>query len=174
MPDRLTIGLCSFWLLLSSLPVVAQTLPEPSRQPLEIDLLQENSTAKRSDVLRGDRISDTKIQVPSLWWAKEQFDPFAGKLIDNWLIYPKKEGRERRVDILVNFQLWQLLDYIERYTLVNKFGTVARGYGYNIRIFNNQNELLAAYTCTLPIERARCNLWIDPSAQDSLRRRPKL
>ncbi|PSB03991.1 hypothetical protein [Merismopedia glauca] len=171
--ERLIYSL-SIWLGILCLPGLTQIAPEASEKPLEINLLQTDSSVNRKDVLRGDRISATTIQVPSLWWTKEQFDPFSGRLINNWLIYTQAQGLERRVDILVNFQLWGLLDYIERYTLVNKFGTVGREYGYNIRVFNGQKELLAAYTCNLPAERPICNLWIEPSAQDSLQRGSKL
>jgi hypothetical protein len=161
------------WVLMIFSPVLSQNIPEALQQPIEIELLQPNSSTSRKDVLRGDRISATVIQVPSLWWTREQFDPFSGRLISNWLIYTQEQGLKRRVDILVNFQLWGLLDYIERYTLVNKFGTIGRDYGYNIRVFNSRKELLAAYTCNLPDNQPICAIWIEPSAQDSLRRRPK-
>lgn len=163
----------SVWAITACYPVLSQTPPEPLLQPIEIELLQPNSSRSRKDVLRGDRISPITLQVPSLWWTKEQFDPFYGRLVNNWLVYTQEQGSKRRVDILVNSQLWGLLDYIERYTLVNKFGTVGREYGYNIRIFNNEKELLAAYTCNSQANQPICALWIEPSIQDSLRRRPK-
>jgi hypothetical protein len=176
--DRLIGGkICVYswlvWAITTCSPVVSQTPPEPLTQPIEIELLQPKPSGSRKDVVRGDRISPIKLQVPSLWWTKEQFDPFSGRLISNWLVYTQEQGLKRRVDILVNFQLWGLLDYIERYTLVNKFGTVGREYGYNIRIFNNEKELLAAYTCNSQTNQPICALWIEPSIQDSLRRRPK-
>lgn len=170
--DRLRLLTISAIILtfLDLLPLRADNTPVALQKPLEINLLLPDSPTNRTDVIRGDRISPTKIQFPSLWWTKEQFDPFAGRLIANWLIYPQEGGIERRVDILVNPQLWGLLDYIERYTLVNKFGIVARENAFNIRFFGGQQQLLAAYTCTSDSETPTCNLWIEPSAQDSLRR----
>ncbi|MCG4880622.1 hypothetical protein L0P06_11165, partial [Amedibacillus dolichus] len=79
---------------------------------------------------------------PSIWWAKEQF---GGKLLDNWLAYPAKEKSVARIDLIVNRQIWSLLDYVERYEFVNNFCNVARDYGYNVRVFNYQQELLATY-----------------------------
>ncbi len=52
-----------------------------------------------------------------------------------------------RVDFVVNRQVWSLLDYLQRYGFIHEFGTVASSYGYNIRIFDSQANLLAAYTC---------------------------
>ncbi|NJL52801.1 MAG: hypothetical protein HC930_12365 [Hydrococcus sp. SU_1_0] len=58
----------------------------------------------------------------SFWWAALQFDPFDGKLVQNWLAYPQKQ----QINLIVNWQLWTLLDYFGRYRFVNQFGTVAR------------------------------------------------
>ena len=38
-------------------------------------------------------------------------------------------------------------------TLFSKIGTVASGYGYNMRVFNRQGGLLAAYTCDFVADR---------------------
>ena len=75
------------------------------------------------------------------WWAALQFDPFDGKLIQNWLAYPQK----RQINLIVNWQLWNLLDYFGRYRFVNQFGTVARKYGYSLNIFNQKDQCLASY-----------------------------
>lgn len=77
----------------------------------------------------------------SLWWAALQFDPFGGKLVQNWLAYPQKQ----QINLIVNWQLWTLLDYFGRYRFVNQFGTVARKYGYSLNIFNQKDQCLASY-----------------------------
>ena len=77
----------------------------------------------------------------SLWWAALQFDPFEGKLIQNWLAYPQKQ----QINLVVNWQLWTLLDYFGRYRFVNQFGTVAREHGYSLNIFNQKDQCLASY-----------------------------
>ncbi|MBW4623593.1 MAG: hypothetical protein KME17_30070 [Cyanosarcina radialis HA8281-LM2] len=158
----LVAATCSF-----PISVQAQTRSAllPSTVPLEIELLEPDRSLLRNDVVTADTISKTQPTVPSLWWAKEQFDPFSGKLIGNWIAYPK----ENRVDVVVNRQLWTLLDYIDRYSFVNQFGTVARGYGYNIRVFNPQQALLAAYTCNFDTTQPDCSIWVESSEQDSLR-----
>ena len=77
----------------------------------------------------------------SFWWAALQFDPFDGKLIQNWLAYPQKQ----QINLIVNWQLWNLLDYFGRYRFVNQFGTVARKHGYSLNIFNQKDQCLASY-----------------------------
>lgn len=84
-------------------------------------------------------ISD--ITQASFCWAAEQFDPFNGSLIQNWLTHPHKH----QINLIVNWQLWTLLDYFGRYRFVNQFGTVARKYGYSLNIFNQKKQWLASY-----------------------------
>jgi len=154
---------------LQSFSAQAQTrsLPVPSQAPLELNLLEEDALPSQRGVITADTISPNGLTIPSLWWAKEQF---AGKLLNNWLAYPQ----ERRVDLVVNRQLWTILDYIDRYSFVNEFGTVARDYGYNVRVFNVQKRLLAAYTCDYSLPKPDCDIWVETSGQDSLRVRPQL
>lgn len=49
--------------------------------------------------------------------------------------------------MIVNRQLWSLLDYLQRYEFINRFSAIARGYGYNIRVFDNQARFAGAFTC---------------------------
>ncbi|MGK7876122.1 MAG: hypothetical protein AB4426_23345 [Xenococcaceae cyanobacterium] len=142
---------------ISSLPVSCDS------PPLDSELLKENGQIAES-VITNQTISETGITIPSLWWTKEQFDPFGGKLIDNWLAYQ----HERRIDIVVNRQLWSLLNYMERYRFVNKFGTVAREHNYNLRVFNQQKKCLATYTCNFSTTPHQCEIDFEPSVQNSL------
>ncbi|MGF1538925.1 MAG: hypothetical protein ACFCU5_00510 [Pleurocapsa sp.] len=78
---------------------------------------------------------------PSLWWATEQFDPFAGRLVESWLT----DTQVQQINLVVNWQLWTFLDYLGRYRFVNQFGTIARKYGYDLNIFNQTKQCLATY-----------------------------
>ena len=64
-------------------------------------------------------------------------------MLDRWFVDPGNTW----VIIIVNRQLWSLLDYMERYQFVNRFGTVASEYGYNVRVCNRQGTALAVYSC---------------------------
>ncbi len=122
--------------LLPISPLLAQITPKASDAPLELNLL----TDPNDSVITANTINPEKLTVPSLWWAKENSE---SKLLDNWIAYPTSA----RVDLIVNQQIWSLLDYVERYNFVNRLGTHARSFGYNIRVFNYQKEALATYTC---------------------------
>lgn len=107
--------------------------------PLELNLLTENKLPQK--VVTANSYSPNYATIPSLWWPKEQFDNYGGILVNNWLAYPQ----ENRIDLIVNTQLWGIMNYLERYRFVNNFGTVARFYNYNLRVFNQNQQCLALY-----------------------------
>lgn len=147
-------------ILASSIPqlVWAQqpAIPNASREPLDTELLKPDSPHNGRDIVTANNISQTRLSVPSLWWAKEQFNEVGGKLINNWIAYQD----EKRIDLVVNRQPWTLLDYLGKYRFINKFGTVARDNNYNVRTFNQQGELLATYTCNYTQSPAACEIKI--------------
>ena len=126
-------------------------IPIPSQAPLELDLL----TNPRDNIITADTISQKQLTVPSLWWAQEQSQ---NKLLDNWIAYPANNSQPGRVDLIVNEQIWNALEGIELYSFVNRLGSVARTYGYNIRVFNYEKELLGTYTCNLDLTTPLCNI----------------
>jgi hypothetical protein len=83
--------------------------------------------------------------LPSLWWAQEQY---GGKLLFRWLASPRQTVESRRVDVIVNQQLWSSLGYVDRYKFVTQFGSASSLFGYNSRIFDRRGTCLATYTCT--------------------------
>jgi hypothetical protein len=116
------------------------------------------------NIITAKTISQQGLTIPSLWWAQEQFDPFGGRLITDWIAYPN----QRRIDLVVNRQLWSLLNYVDRYRFVNKFGTVAREYKYNLRIFDRQNKCLVTYACNFQVSPNRCEIDFEPSGKTGL------
>lgn len=160
----LTLSLLGF--LTVSMPQLASaqtsSAPTPSLEPLETELLKPDVTLAGRDVITANTISQTGITTPSLWWAKEQF---GGKLINNWIAYQDK----KRVDLIVNSQLWTLLDYMGRYGFVHKFGSAAKDYHYNLRVFNQQAALVGTYTCNYSTTQPDCSIKIlDSFGQDNL------
>ncbi len=123
----------------------AQSTLQPSLQPLD---LSRCSTATSG--ITDSSISQETLTVPSFWWTRDQIaaqPQFGSKLLDTWLACPSQNRTLSRVDFVVNQQVWSLLDYLDRYDFVQQIGTVASGYGYDMRVFNHQGGLLAAYTC---------------------------
>lgn len=157
-------------------PSPAQTsIPQPSNAPLELSLLEPalNNGAiaattvncEQINALTANTICQQQLTIPSLWWANEQF---GGNLLENWLAYPGNTTNAR-IDLLVNRQNWSLIDYVERYEFVNHFGTVARDYGYNVRVFNYQKELLATYTCNFSISPNVCDIQLEATGKSRIR-----
>jgi hypothetical protein len=128
-----------------------------SQAPLDLEKLK-----KPKGVITADTIDLAKLTVPSLWWAKENSE---NKLLDNWIAYPGTPGEPARVDLIVNQQIWTLLDYLERYEFVNRVGSDTRNYGYNLRVFNYQQELLGSYTCNFAAEKSACNIEMNSQNQ---------
>lgn len=156
----LILNICLTANLLTSEISLAETpsIPPPSNEPLELNLL-----INPSSVITANTVNQEHLTVPSLWWAKENSE---NKLLDNWIAYSASRKEPARIDLIVNQQVWSLLDYIERYDFVNRLGSVARSYGYNIRVFNYQQERLATYTCNFSTSPATCS--IDMNVQNRI------
>jgi len=151
----LPLGFCLTTIFLlpiqSSLPATTSGL-KPSNAPLDLNLLQNPN-----GVITANTISQSKLTIPSLWLTKYNSD---NNLLDNWIAYSATNTEPARVDLVVNQQAWILLDYLERYSFVNSFGSVARKFGYNVRVFNYQKERLATYTCNFNTSPPSCDLEI--------------
>ncbi|MEG3974758.1 MULTISPECIES: hypothetical protein [unclassified Microcoleus] len=109
-------------------------------------------------------LSQAEPSVPSLWLAEKLF---GGKLLDRWFV----DRDNALVIIIVNRQLWSLLDYIERYQFVNRFGTVSSEYGYNLRVCNRQGKALAVYSCKG--DRLNCKIDLESLSNPGLRGKKK-
>jgi hypothetical protein len=130
--------------------------------PLEIELLTKNLPA--TEVVTANTFSQDSMTIPSLWWTKEQFDIFGGRLVNNWLADPET----KRIDLIVNPQLWNIMDYIQRYRLVNNFGLISRKYNYNLRVVTTNAQCLALYYYNPNSDPPKWELDLSPSTLDSL------
>ncbi|ALF53652.1 hypothetical protein ACX27_13695 [Nostoc piscinale CENA21] len=155
LPILLGFGLGAV-LLLPISPVLAEiaAVPLPSDAPLELDLL----TKPNSNVITANTINPQGLTTPSLWLAQANSE---NKLLDNWIAYPATANTPGRVDVIVNQQVWSILDYLERYSFVNRLGNVARKDVYNLRVFNYQQELLGSYTCNFQTSPISCRIQIN-------------
>lgn len=132
--------------------------------------LTQQSTDNKDELPEESQVALAGISIPSLWWAREQFDPFGGKLISNWLTNPQV----KQIDLVVNWQFWTLLDYLGRYRFINQFGTVAREHGYDLRIFNQQKQCLALYEYNQVTNPPKWEIKIDGFGQESLQVLPDI
>ncbi|MCU0550439.1 MAG: hypothetical protein MUC48_13910 [Leptolyngbya sp. Prado105] len=130
---------------LTSQRVLAQPPLEPSKTPLNLAGMCSSTVAGITDT----DIQQAELSEPSLWWIRDQLaaqNKYGDRLVDGWLACTGTE-EPNRVDVVVNAQLWSLLDFFDRYEFIQKFGTATTGYGYNLRVFDPQGGMLAAYTC---------------------------
>jgi hypothetical protein len=125
----------------------------PSLNPPNFESLREgNETRQNSSVRTMNDVSREGLTIPSLWWAREQLtDP----VLENWVVSPETQ----QVDLLINRQVWSVMGNLERYQFVNRMGTAAQDFGYNIRVFNRQQDLLAVYNCSTGGQ--SCRVWIE-------------
>lgn len=133
-------------------PSPATAVPNPNLLPsvAPLDVAALNMEPLPVPLRSATTISKVALTVPSLWWTEDHHaaqDPSEAKLVENWLAYPLTNDEPGRVDVVVNRQLWSLLDYLERYEFINEFGNGAKDFGYNLRVFDNRAKLLGAYTC---------------------------
>lgn len=160
------------WLLLTIVPgfgaisAQAQTSVPTNlcRADEELDFLEAEVTELPPGVITANTISQTGLTIPSLWWAAQQHDPYGGRFIINWAAYPD----QRRVDLVVNRQLWAIEDYIGHYSFVSKMGLAAREYGYNMRIFNENENCLGTYTCDYATTPPACDIDLFPGIEEGL------
>jgi len=173
------------WSLLGGRVGRSQPVPlQPDPTPLDLKAIRFGILPPT--VISASTISQTGLTLPSLWWLRDQLadlEQFGNKLVDTWLAYPRQPGNVGRVDLVVNRQGWSLLDYLERYEMINRFSTDARGYGYNLRVFDDRGTFVGAATCdfsringgqlpdavTLPLppEGLPCRVFLDAGGRSS-------
>jgi hypothetical protein len=70
----------------------------------------------------------------------------------------------------VSAQSWNILDYVDRYRTIDRFGRAAQDYGYNLKICNPQKVILADYTCGSAGSSSQntCQIWLNANGQNGL------
>jgi hypothetical protein len=167
----------SIYLTFGTYPTFAQSTPNtaiPGICDINLTLLKATEIGTDPNIVTADTVSPQGTTVPSLWWTREQFP---AKLVTNWIA----NNRQRQIYLLVNTQYWNILDYLDRYQTLAKFGRVAQGYGYNLKICNAQKIVLASYICettssdpnssqnsTSTTSRQSCQIWLNGNEQNGI------
>lgn len=178
------------WMMSLSVTLGAMTYPTFAQSSLaaatpevcDVNLtwLKSNDIEGNPNIVTADTVSAEGTTVPSLWWTSEQFP---AKLVTNWIA----NRNQKQIYLLVNTQYWNVLDYIDRYRTIDRFGRVAQSYGYNLKICNSQKISLARYTCDSisakgdPKDRPpttpnlgksstqnNCQIWLNVNGQDGM------
>ncbi|MEM8610536.1 MAG: hypothetical protein AAGF93_00850 [Cyanobacteria bacterium P01_H01_bin.105] len=120
-------------------------------------MCQLNGQQPRTDdgaIATDSNPSPQNFTAPSLWWQQRQVGELvhSDRLIDSWRAYPDTNTDNdtgtslAHVDVIVNSQIWRLLNYLERYSLITQFGKSAKSYGYQLRLFAD-NRLVGLQVC---------------------------
>ena len=137
-------------------PKADPTLPELCE--VDLSLLKANLNSIPANIVTADTVSIVKMTLPSLWWASEQSPP---NLISNWVA----DRTQNQVYLVVNPQYWNILDYVDRYAFVDRFGRVSRGYGYNLRLCTDRKIVLAEYQCDRISNSTSCRILMNAAGQ---------
>ena len=149
--QTLIVSLFFFLLGNVSLSSNAQT---PSNE-FEIGFqIQTQDTQIEEEIITSQQPSQREMTTPSLWWAVEKIDPLNGDLVTNWIA----KKNQKVIDLIVNNRLWSTLDYLDKYSFVNQFGTVAREYEYNLQVISQEQDCLATYTCEFAMNTPQCKI----------------
>lgn len=143
------------------------------RPPLETEAENLEALIQQDLVVTDQTTSATSFTLPSLWWIHQsltaRFDgdresaptqdnapnidnrdaneaPPLPPVIDTWIAYRGSAQEPRRVDLVINNRIWNQLSYLERYTLVQQFGTSTQEFGYNLRVFSG-DQPVSFYVC---------------------------
>jgi len=150
-------------------------MPIPSTPEIcdiNITLLNSANVSANPNIVTADTASPKGTTVPSLWWTSEQFP---AKLVTNWIA----NRSQSQIYLLVDTQYWNILDYVDRYRTIDRFGRVAQGYGYNLKICNSQQIALAGYTCdnlgnlstkqhlAKATRQNTCQIWLNTNGQNN-------
>jgi hypothetical protein len=170
------IGLTSLSLATGwSYPILAQSIIPSTPEICDVNLTMLNSTdaSAEPNIVTADTVSPKGTTIPSLWWTSEQSP---AKLVTNWIA----SRSQSQIYLLVNTQYWNILDYVDRYRTIDRFGRVAQSYGYNLKICNTQKIELAGYSCENlgnlatkqnldRVDRKNtCSIWLNANGQNGL------
>jgi hypothetical protein len=159
------LGLSNTALAQSSLITAA-----PEVCPIDLEALKSTAPGTDGNIVTANTASPQGTTSPSLWWPSEQF---SSKLVTNWIA----DRTQKQIYLLVGTQSWHLLDYIDRYQTIDRFGRVAHSYGYNLKICDSQKIALARYTCdTAPAQPqptaistpSTCQIWLNSNDQNGM------
>jgi hypothetical protein len=138
---------------------------------VNLTLLKPTEIGSDPNIITADTVSPKGTTIPSLWWTNEQLP---SKLVTNWIA----NRRQSQIYLLVNTQYWNILDYVDRYRTIDRFGRVAQSYGYNLKICNGDKIALARYTCEIASSNKQqspnakppqnCQIWLNGNDQNGM------
>ena len=140
----------------STAPIPAPlTLAQRRVQVLDLALIPLDMTPSEDALATGlaitsETLSETGTTTPSLWWQQDkasEIGPLNGRsMVTGWVAHSRPGDQQHHVDVAVNGQIWNLLNYLEQYAFITQFGQAAKAYGYHLRVFTG-DRLVGGYVC---------------------------
>lgn len=136
--------------------IFEQLLDLPSTYSPGVGFLSE--AAEDWPVVTEETTSLYRPTLPSFWWSRDQMPTVwrasddstvrvAGyRLIRNWLAFHSTTLDASVVDVQVDPQYWNRLNYYQQYAILRQLGTTGLNYGYHVRIYSSI-ELEGVYAC---------------------------
>lgn len=133
-----------------------QLLDLPSAYSLGVGFIAE--AAEDWPIVTEETTSLYRPTLPSLWWSRDQLPTIwrvaddatvrvAGyRLVLDWTAFHSTTLDTSVVDLQVDPQYWNRLNYYQQYAVLRQFGTTGLNYGYHVRIYNSI-ELEGVYAC---------------------------
>lgn len=131
------------------------TLAQRRVQILDLALIPLDMSPSETAIAAGlavtsETLSETDMATPSLWWQQDkasEIGPLNGRsMITGWVAHARPSDRQHHVDVAINGQIWNLLNYLEQYAFITQFGQAAKAYGYHLRVFSG-DRLVGGYIC---------------------------
>ena len=158
--------------LWDAINILSTSLEEGLEIPCRFDGAQANHT----------QIHQEGLTPPSLWLPQAWV---GGKVIRGRYVYETvgssegTEGSEDKalpwVELVINAQPWQNLDYLSRYRSLELVGRSAHRFGYRLRVCDQQKRVVALYACGLEGEgggSAPCRVLLRGGVSARLNRNP--
>ena len=161
--------------LWDAINILSVSLEEGLEIPCRFDGAQASHT----------QIHQEGLTPPSLWLPQAWV---GGKVIQGWYVYEAvgaPEGAEGTegdqdkalpwVELVINGQPWQNLDYLSRYRSLQLVGRSAYRFGYRLRVCDQQQQVVALYACGLEGEGgdgAPCRVLLRGGVSARLNRNP--
>lgn len=137
-------------LTLQEIEALLMDVEQIPQVPESKNLAEGNPEA--TPLVTDDSLSVFRATTPSLWWQERQTGNWIGtsRLVTSWAAYDQIGGQTgeslSHIDLNINGQIWNLLNYLEQYAMIHQFGQTAKSFGYQLRLFNG-NTLAGGYIC---------------------------
>ncbi|MGF1458540.1 MAG: hypothetical protein ACFBSG_05885 [Leptolyngbyaceae cyanobacterium] len=109
-------------------------------------------------IITPETVSLYSATLPSLWWSRDQLPTLwrvapnstvrveGYRLVRDWTAFYSNSAETAVIDVQVDPQYWNRLNYFQQYAILRRFGGAGMIYGYHVRIYNSIS-LVGVHSC---------------------------